>query len=248
MITSISHLPEDTIKLIIVSLPVRDILQIENSNWYFHKLCQEENLWHIIGEQKYIEYLIIFPHFTWENKWRQLVLYLSRRRFIPVYDEEEITGYIVISPDSTIEQFHTFLCGMSRVFVNGDQMATGISLHQLEKSIDLKNSSQAVALLSTPEGQIAIHPEIWKSVTSYEQTRRIFFLDAHHKFLDNNIPTYFPTKSVIDISLDERKLWEINLMELFDIKGPHGGALKYNLFNSLKRIHVVWKSPVYYCP
>lgn len=112
MVDNLSHLPEELMKILFNKLPIRDIVNLRISNLYIYNLGQDKCLWEMIARRDYHHVFSAFINYTDQNRWEELVKYLTWRKIIPVYNNvtlQTIIGYTIIAPNNTMEDLHTLL-------------------------------------------------------------------------------------------------------------------------------------------
>lgn len=244
MVDIISQLPQELIKIVFNKLTIKDMINLWMGNSYLYTIGKDKLLWEMVAKRDYQNFFSPFIDYINQNRWEELVKYLAIRKIIPIHNEglREIKGYIIVSPDNTVEDLHNFLSKIKIVLSPHSFYKTldGFPILNLEKfSFDnfIAGRVEGIALLSTN----ITHTWMYASYNGS--------LSSTSRFID--LPTaQFPQLGFdLWFVADRRKLVDITMNELYatvvlnpcSLKKPlpeiPGLESKYTLFHSLSCLY-----------
>lgn len=228
LITKMDFLPSEVIDLLLLSLSLRDMLQLCSINKKFKSICEHENLWHIIAEREYNQYLSAFSLFIVENGYHKLVIYLNCRLIIDVYSRTLIVGKIIISPTDTVQHLTDAMEYAFTLFTKFP--------HRTPKTSDrlpiVEIDKIALLLADTNLNEIQLAGVLVKS-NNIQISLRVGSLGRHRILLDANFNPF-------QLEITDRPLNTVYISELFtNVKWSQFGQIPNNitLFDSIKELY-----------
>lgn len=196
--SSFTELPDEVKKFILVKLPISDIIHLCSSDRYLSRMCDKENIWEIIAEREYHQYL---PALGKKNRWREIVQYLAIRRILPVYIRDKIIGWVIISPTDTIKDLINILQWTLTILTSHDNE---IILPKDNKGLPIIDTTMINRFITTNEE--FDRRNIFGLITTPTTQSCIQFIDYVPTLVLAKVPSKFIDSTKIVAPMENQKL------------------------------------------